>query len=177
MTMLEHDWFPRPLPDTVTLGERSWLYSSYACHHNRGRVVIGADCGIYNGTQFELGADGELQIGDFCTIVGAIIATNGPVRIADHVFIAHEVHIAASPWAAPPDRAGGPRATSPAIPDPPVVIGSGAWIGARAVIVAPARIGRDAIVGAGAVVSGEVPDGTTAVGNPAQIRPARPWHA
>ena len=173
MTVLDHDWFPRPLPDTVTIGERSWLYSSYACHHNRGRITIGADCGIYNGTQFELGPQGEVQIGDFSTLVGAIIATNGSVSIADHVFIAHEVFIAASPWAQPPCGARGPLATSTGATDAPVVIDSGAWIGTRAVILAPARIGRDAIIGAGTVVSGVVPDGATASGNPAQVRVRR----
>ena len=171
MTVLEHDWFPRPLPDTVTIGARSWLYSSYACHHNRGRVSIGADCGIHNGTQFELGPDGTVEIGDFSTVVGAIIASNGPVTIGDHCFVAHEVFIAASPWACPPrppadtDR---PGPTHPAIE-----IGSGAWIGTRAVILAPARIGRDAVVGAGAVVTGEVPARATAAGNPMRVRERR----
>ena len=173
MTMIENDWFPRPLPDTVTVGERSWLYSSYACHHNLGRITIGADCGIYNGTQFELGPQGEVEIGDFSTVVGAIIATNGRVAIADHVFIAHEVFIAASPWAQPPCCVPGPQVAATEITDPAVEIESGAWIGTRAVILAPARIGRDAVVGAGAVVTGNVPDGATAFGNPVQIRARR----
>lgn len=161
---LEHDWFPRPLPAEVSVGPRSWLYSSYACHHSHGRVTIGADCGIYNGTQFELGPAASVEIGDFSTCVGATINTNGRVSIADHVFIAHEVFIAASPWACPP--AG--RGDQP--PDPPVEIGPGAWIGTRAVILAPARIGADAVIGAGAVITGEVPAGATAFGNPMQIR-------
>jgi acetyltransferase-like isoleucine patch superfamily enzyme len=106
VTVLEHDWFPRPLPDGVQIGDRSWLYSSYAFHHNRGRVRIGADCGVYNGTQFELGPDGEAEIEDFCTVVGAIIATDGRVRIGHHTFIAHEVVIATSPFALPPGAGG-----------------------------------------------------------------------
>lgn len=171
MTFLEHDWFPRPLPDTVTVGPRSWLYSSYSCHHNLGRVTIGQDCGIYNGTQFELGPDGEVEIGDFSTVVGATIATNGRVAIADHCFIAHEVFIAASPWARPPVGPGESHPPRPA--DPPIEIGSGAWIGTRAVILAPARIGADAVVGAAAVLSGEVPAGATVAGNPCLIRERR----
>jgi acetyltransferase-like isoleucine patch superfamily enzyme len=170
VTMLDHDWFPRPLPDTVTLGKRSWLYSSYAVHHNRGRVAIGSDCGVYNGTHFELGPDGEVEIGDFTTIVGAVIATNGRVTIGDRCFIAHEVFIASSQWARPPDNlSSGPV-------DPPIEICSGAWIGTRAVVLAPARVGRDAIVGAGAVLTGEVPDGAAVVGNPGLLRVrGRPW--
>jgi acetyltransferase-like isoleucine patch superfamily enzyme len=167
MSVLEHDWLPQPLPHGTQVGPRTWLHSSYAFHHSHGTVRIGADCGIYAGTQFELGPEAEVEIGDFCTIVGAIIATNGPVWIGDHTFIAHEVVIASTPFALPP--AGLPEPSSPE-----VVIGAGAWIGTRAVILAGARIGRDAIVGAGAVVTGEIPSGATAAGNPARVV-SRSW--
>jgi acetyltransferase-like isoleucine patch superfamily enzyme len=162
MSMLAHDWFPRPLPQEARLGERSWLYSSYAFHHSHGTVRIGADCGVYSGTQFELGPDAVVEIADFCTIVGAIIATNGRVSIGDHTFIAHEVVIASTPFALPPTGA-------PEAPAADIEIGAGAWIGTRAVILSGARIGTDAVVGAGAIVSGEVPSGATAVGNPAFV--------
>lgn len=180
MSAPEHEWFPRPVPPRVELGQRTWLHSSYAFHHSHGAVRIGADCGIYVGTQFELGPDAEVEIGDFCTIVGAIIATNGRVSIGDHTFIAHEVVIADTPFALPPvDEDFGPPSAASMGPVAPgiharrvasaVEIGAGAWIGARAIVLAPARIGRDAVVGAGAVVTGEVPSGATAVGNPIRI--------
>ena len=43
---LTHDWYPDPLPANVTIGERSWLHSSYAFLHCRARpgaVKIGRD--------------------------------------------------------------------------------------------------------------------------------------
>jgi len=159
---LEHDWFPHPLPERTTLGERSWLYSSYALHHSHGTVRIGPDSGVYNGTHFELGPDGEVEIGCFCTIVGAIIRTNGPVSIGDHTFIAHEVVIADGPFTTPPRGEAEPAALG-------VRIGASAWIGARAIILGGARIGEEAIVGAGAVVACEVPSGATVAGNPACV--------
>jgi acetyltransferase-like isoleucine patch superfamily enzyme len=162
VTVLAHDWFPRPLPDTVSIGERSWLYSSYSVHHSQGRVRIGSDTGVYNGSHFELGPDGEVEVGAFCTIVGAIIRTNGRVVIGDHTFIGHEVVIADTPFAVPPCRATEARS-------PEVRIGSRAWIGARAIVLAEAHIGDEAIVRAGAVVAGEVPRRATAVGNPARV--------
>jgi acetyltransferase-like isoleucine patch superfamily enzyme len=162
MSMLEHDWFPRPLPPQTTLGERTWVWSSFAFHHSFGTVRIGADCGIYAGTAFELGPDAEVEIGDFCTIVGPIIATNGRVSIGDHTFISSEVVIASTAFARPPTGSPEPRCAA-------IEIGAGAWIGARTILLAPARIGRDAVVGAGAVVTGEVPSGATAVGNPMRI--------
>jgi len=162
VSSLAHDWFPRPLPDQVRLGDRTWLYSSYAFRHSFGVVRIGADCGVYNGTHFELGPEAEVDIADFCTVVGAIIVTNGRVSIGSHTFIAHEVVIASTAFAVPPTGA-------PEQGCAPIEIGSGAWIGARAVILGGARIGVNAIVGAGAVVTGDIPADATAAGSPARI--------
>lgn len=162
MTTLDHDWFPRPLPASVQLGERSWLYSSYAFLHSKGTVRIGDDCGIYNGTHFELGPDGAVEIGRYCTVVGAIIRTNARVAIGDHTFIAHEVVIADDAFAVPPGGAPEPAGAG-------VVIGANAWIGARAILLGGTTIGDDAIVGAGAVVHEAVPAGATVVGNPARV--------
>lgn len=174
---LPHDWFPKPLPTNVQIGPRSWLYSSFAFLHYRSQrpcgLRVGHDTGLYNGTFFELGPDAEVRIGDYCTLVGAIISTQGRVVIGDYVFIAHEVviadHFAAAPGDAPPEAV---RSRDPA----EIIIGAKAWIGARAVILANTTIGEGAIVGAASVVRGHVPDFTVVVGNPARIvkRLARP---
>jgi acetyltransferase-like isoleucine patch superfamily enzyme len=167
---LEHDWFPRPLPDNVTIGARSWLYSSYAFLHCRSRrpcsVRIGQDCGVYNGSFFELGPEGEVVIGDYCTVVGAIIATNGRVEIGDYSFIAHEVVLADEAWARPFAAAGEPAARAAS---PPIRLGEAVWIGARAVVLAGADIGAGSIVGAAAVVGGVVPPRSVVAGNPARV--------
>src|SRR5215203_6558887 len=93
-THLEHDWYSQPLPKNVRLGERSWLYSSFAFAHSVCRsadgVRVGNDSGLYDGTFFDLGPDAEVIVGDYCSLVGAIIATNGRVAIGDYTFIAHE---------------------------------------------------------------------------------------
>ncbi len=85
---LVHDWFPRPLPANIVIGERSWLHSAYAFLHYRSArrcgLRIGHDTGIYDGSLFDLGPDGEVQVGDFCTLVGPIITTNGQVSIGNY---------------------------------------------------------------------------------------------
>jgi acetyltransferase-like isoleucine patch superfamily enzyme len=167
-TRLEHDWFPEPLPHNVVIGEGSWLHSSYGFLHYRSRrqtgVRIGAHSGVYIGSYFELGPDGEVDIGDYCSIVGATFVTNGRIEVHDYAFLAHEVMIADSPFATPPvDERQDPRASST------IVIGENAWIGARATILAGSRLGKGAIVGAGAVVSSVIPDYAIAAGNPARV--------
>ena len=165
--VLSHDWYPEALPGNVVIGERSWLYSSYAFLHYRSRrpygVRIGRDSGIYNGTFFDLGPHGELIIGDFCSIVGAIIATNGRVEIGNYALIAHSVVIADSFAMAPPD-AGNAGQTRRG-----VTIGQNAWVGSGAILLGGAQIGEGAIVGAASVVDFEVPAYAVVAGNPARI--------
>ena len=162
--MPEHEWFDRPLPGNVEIGESSWLHSSYAFLHHRatreGSVRIGRNTGVYVNTYFDTGPDAEIVIGDWTTVVAAIVATNHRVSIGDYVFIAHEVFIADSQFAVPGGGLGGGG---------DVVVRDGAWIGVRAVLLGGAVIGEDAVVGAGAVVDFEVPAGRTVAGNPARV--------
>lgn len=173
---LEHDWFPRPLPANVQVGARSWCYSSFSCLHYRSRrpcgVKIGHDTGIYHGSFFDLGPDGEVEIGNYCTLVGAIICTNGHVAIGDYSFIAHEVVLAdsfvATPFAELASSGTPPAASVPASPAS-IVIGENCWIGARAVLLSGARLGEGVIVGAAAVVNFEAPSHAIIAGNPARV--------
>jgi maltose O-acetyltransferase len=52
----------------------------------------------------------------------------------------------------------------------PVRIGRNVWIGSGAIILPGVTVGEDAIVGAGSVVTCDVPEGATVVGNPARVR-------
>jgi acetyltransferase-like isoleucine patch superfamily enzyme len=173
-TVLAHDWFPKPLPSNVLIGERSWLYSSFAFLHYRSQrprgVRIGHDSGIYAGTLFDLGPDGEVDIGNYCTLVGPIISSNSRVVIGDYALISHQVVIADSFAAVLPgnvdaldDNTGlATRSTS-------IAIGENVWIGAQAILLPGAHIGEGAIVGAAAVVDFEVPAYAIVAGNPARV--------
>jgi acetyltransferase-like isoleucine patch superfamily enzyme len=153
----------------VSLGERSWLYSAYAFLHCRSRrpwaVRIGRNSGVYHGSFFDLGPRGEVVIGDYCTLVGAVFACNSRVVIGDYVFVAHEVAFADDGRRAVPGD--GPDCEG----EPPtsIVLGEGSWVGARAVLLAGARVGAGAIIGAGAVVDFEAPPFAVVAGNPARV--------
>jgi acetyltransferase-like isoleucine patch superfamily enzyme len=163
---LAHDWFDRALPANVTMGERCWLHSSFAfLHYSSTRPVgvsIGSDTGLYIGTFFDVGPQGEVRIGDFCTLVSVIVSTNSRITLGNYVFIAHDVVIADSPFAVP----GRPSATRDPVADTSIEIGDDVWIGAKVTILGGTRIGRGAVVGAGAVVKGDVPAGAIVAGNP-----------
>jgi acetyltransferase-like isoleucine patch superfamily enzyme len=55
------------------------------------------------------------------------------------------------------------------MPERPVSIGDGSWLGHGTVVLPGARIGRHVAVGANSVVSGELPDRCVAAGNPAKV--------
>jgi acetyltransferase-like isoleucine patch superfamily enzyme len=164
---LPHDWYPAPLPDNVEVGEHCWIYSSYAFLHFRSRRKIGLrlghDSGVYVGGMFDIGPDGNVEVGDFSALVGPIINTNGTVKIGSYVFIAHEVVIADHFAAVPPDdQVPGGLSDS-------IVVGDNVWIGARAVVLSGARLGEGSIVGACSVIDFEVEPFSVVAGNPAKV--------
>ena len=157
---LPDDWFPRDLPASLEIGPRSFLVSSYAFLHcaPSATIRIGSDSGIYHGTFFELGPAAHVEIGHFCTLVGAILRVESELRIGHYALIAHEVVVTDC------EAMGGLRGRKLRI-----VIGDDVWIGMRAIILAGVTIGSGAVVGAGAVVAHDVPPMSIVAGNPARV--------
>jgi len=170
---LDHDWFSRPLPANVSLGERTWLHSSYAFLHYQSLAAVGLrvghDTGIYHGTFFELGPEAEVQIGNYATLVGAIFATNGKVSVGDYALIAHEVVIADADWPLPGDRVRAASSTAGRTAPCRVEIADNVWIGAQSILLGSLRIGEGAIIGAGSLVTEDVPAYSIWAGNPGRI--------
>lgn len=169
--ILPHDWFARPLPPNVVIGPRSWVYSSFAFVHCQSRrpcaVRVGQDSGVYHGTFFELGFCGEVDIGNYCTVVGAVIRTDQRVVIEDYALVSHEVVIADTAAPAPPCKSKG--SAQQEFPALSVAVRRNAWVGARAILLGGADIGEGAIIGAGAVIDFPVPAFAIAAGNPARV--------
>lgn len=55
------------------------------------------------------------------------------------------------------------------IPNKPVLIKRGAFIGAHSIVLKGVIVGEGAVVGAGSVVTGNIPDGEIWAGNPARF--------
>lgn len=169
---LAHDWYPAALPGNVDIGSGSWLYSAFAFIHFRSErahaVRIGKSCGVYNGSFFDLGPQGEVDVGDFSTLVGVVVATNGTVRIGRYCFLAHEVVIAEHAWAGP-RRHGASEAGDSGQDSALVVLEDDVWVGAGVVLLGGASVGAGSVIGAGTLVDFRVPPNSIVGGNPARI--------
>jgi maltose O-acetyltransferase len=51
----------------------------------------------------------------------------------------------------------------------PISVGDGVWLGSGAIVCPGVVIGEDTVVGAGSVVTGDLPPGVLAVGNPCRV--------
>lgn len=115
---------------------------------------VGEDCNLCSHVLVE----GDVVIGNRVTVKSGVQLWDG-LRVADDVFIGPNVTFTNDLF--PRSRV---RPESFAV----TRIGSGASIGAGAVILPGVSIGEGAMVGAGAVVTRDVAPGSVVVGNPAR---------
>ena len=111
--------------------------------------------------------DPVVSIGDRCLIGrGSGIVGHLSIEIADDVYTGHHVYIT--------DQNHGYAdrnlpISMQTMPERPVRVGPGSWIGHGSVVLPGANIGRNVTIGANSVVRGEIPDYSLAVGVPAKV--------
>ncbi|WP_374761012.1 acyltransferase [Microbacterium sp. zg.B185] len=115
-----------------------------------------------------------ITIGENTGLSGAVICAASRVSIGARVLIGSGVMIVDTDFH-PLDML--PRRSAPA-PVPTiadsVIVEDDVFIGARSIILKGSHIGRGSVIGAGSIVSGIIPEGVVAAGNPAKIiRPLR----
>jgi acetyltransferase-like isoleucine patch superfamily enzyme len=108
----------------------------------------------------------KLEVGTHCYFGRELfLDLQDRIVIEDHVTVSHRVMILTH------TDAGTSPLKDTIVPtsNAPVMIRSGAYIGANVTILQGVEIGRASIVGAGAVVTRSVPPGSVVVGVPARI--------
>jgi acetyltransferase-like isoleucine patch superfamily enzyme len=112
-------------------------------------------------------SDPVVRIGDRCLIGrGSGIVGHLSIEIGDDVWTGQHVYIT--------DQNHGyedlDRPISvQAMPERPVRIGAGSWLGHGTVVLPGTTIGRHVVIGANSVVRGDIPDFSIAAGNPAKV--------
>ena len=130
----------------------------------RERATLGPNCIVGKGAYIDF----EVSIGRNVKIQNSALIYHG-VTIEDGVFIGPQVCLTNDklPRAINPD--GSLKGTDDWIVSP-ILIRTGAAIGAQAVVLPGVTVGRWAIVGSGSVVTKDVPDYGLVWGNPARLR-------
>ena len=111
--------------------------------------------------------DPVVSIGDRCLIGrGSGIVGHLRIEIGDDVWTGHNVYIT-------DQNHGYEDPTLPIarqiMPERPVFIGRGSWLGFGAVVLPGAVIGEHVVIGANSVVTGDIPSYTVAAGVPARV--------
>ena len=112
-------------------------------------------------------SDPVLVIGDRCLInKGTAIVAHFAIQIGDDVFTGHNCYIT--------DQNHGYEDLDQPIgaqtmPEKPVRIGSGSWLGHGVIVLPGVTIGEHVTVAAGSVVTRDLPDNCVAVGSPARV--------
>ena len=115
----------------------------------------------------EMVTDPVISVGDRCLIgKGSGIVGHLEIRIGNDVWTGHHVYIT--------DQNHGYDdldlpISKQVMPERPVSIGDGSWLGHGTVVLPGVTIGRHVVVGANSVVTGDLPDNCVAAGVPARI--------
>jgi UDP-2-acetamido-3-amino-2,3-dideoxy-glucuronate N-acetyltransferase len=143
---------PNALCETRSIGSgtRIWAFA-----HVLPGAAIGKDCNICDGVFIE----NDVVIGDRVTVKCGVQLWDG-LRLEDDVFVGPNATFTNDPF---------PRSRSYPAEFPRTVVRAGASIGANATILPGIEIGSGAMVGAGAVVTRDVPPRALVVGNPARF--------
>ena len=179
-------WDYGSLPKNVRIGrdcflERRDSFGAFRSTRQPG-LVIGDRVSVYTWTTFNVEPSGQVHIGDDTILVGAILMCADSISIGRRCVISHNVTIADSDFHpldpgerlrdAEANAPHGDRRLRPPIETRPVVIADDVWIGIGAIILKGVHIGAGARIEAGSVVTGRVPAGARAAGNPARLVPS-----
>lgn len=112
-------------------------------------------------------SDTVITVGDRCLFgKGSGIVGHLEIVVGDDVWTGHHVYITDQNHGY--DDLDLPISRQ-VMPERPVSIGSGSWLGHGTVVLPGSRIGRHVVVGANSVVTGDLPDNCVAAGVPARV--------
>lgn len=181
--VIDGDWFDGVIPENVTIGDGAYIETAFSfrrfrsCHDNG--LGLGRGSAVYQQTEFDVGPDGRISIGEFTLMNSVRLICDGQITIGSHCLLSWNVVIMDSRRVAiaPASRrkileqAIANQFEWPASPvaADPVTIGGNVWIGFDSIILPGVSIGEGSVIGTRSVVYDSIPEYSVAVGNPARV--------
>lgn len=151
-------YFMRLPNSEITVGEGCKFYSAFKSNN----IGVFTRCRVTT-----LSQSAVIRIGDRVGMTSATVSAVKRIEIGSDTMIGANTLITDTDWhPLSPDNRGGEIEEAGAAD---VIIGKNVFIGTRAVILKGTVIGDNSVIGAGSVVSGHIPAGVIAVGNPCRV--------
>jgi acetyltransferase-like isoleucine patch superfamily enzyme len=145
----------QPDDGAITIGKKSIICGELLTFAHGGRIAVGNDCYIGEGTKIWSGC--SVSIGNNVLIAHSVSIMDNLTHPID--FIERRKHYESIYSAGHPEHID--------LGDRPIAIGDDAWIAAGSIILRGVSIGARSIISAGSVVRHDVPPDTIVAGNPA----------
>jgi len=179
------DWDYAELGAKVQLGQGVWLERKQSFDRIRSQftpaLVIGDGTRVYTWTHFSIEEQGRMDIAEDALIVGAQFMCSSLISIGPRTVLSYGVIVADADFHPldPVQRRADIEANAPEgdrslrrpFPTRPVHIGEDVRVGIGAILLKGTTLGAGVVVAAGSVVTGPVPPGYGAFGNPARVVP------
>ncbi len=154
-------------PRALLHGLRLLHYYNYAHVAPRRQLRLGQGVRIAPNAVFanaqRITIGDRVQIGARCTLWGG--DNTGRIEVGADATFGPDCFLTASDYG----LAAGQLVTAQPTVERDIVIGPGAWLGARVVVTAGVTVGAGAVIGAGSVVTRDVPENAIAAGVPAKV--------
>lgn len=138
-------------PETISVGENSYIRGRLLTYGHGGRITIGAWC--YIGLRTEIWSMESVSIGDRVLIAHDVNIHDGTAHSVDAV--ERHIHFRHIIEKGHPTRAD----DLPGVDSAPVIIEDDVWISFGVTILRGVRIGRGSVIAAGSLVTRDVPPG------------------
>lgn len=155
-------------PAKISFGDNVTVDDNTVVDARGAAGVHFGDGAIINRNSIVQSKAGDIEIGRSVSIgAGSTLVSWSGIRIGDHALLAGGCYLSAGRFEF--DDLEKPIAEQRSYSTGPIVVEENVWIATRVTLLDDVRIGSGSIISAGSIVTGNIPAGSVAHGNPATV--------